>query len=76
MVAEERFRSKHQIAEDSCEAELVGVVGVGGPSTRLTCRVGRPQPKNAKNRMHLDLTATDPEADVARLVEPGRHSGC
>ncbi len=30
-----------------------------------------PEPKTAKNRMHLDLTATDPEAEVARLVEMG-----
>jgi hypothetical protein len=30
-----------------------------------------PEPKNAKNRMHLDLTGPDPEAEVARLVELG-----
>jgi hypothetical protein len=30
-----------------------------------------PEPKTAKNRMHLDLMAPDPEAEVARLVELG-----
>jgi hypothetical protein len=30
-----------------------------------------PEPKVAKNRMHLDLMAPDPEAEVARLVDLG-----
>ena len=30
-----------------------------------------PEPKVAKNRMHLDLAAPDREAEVARLVELG-----
>ena len=30
-----------------------------------------PEPKTAKNRIHLDLAAPDPEAEVARLVELG-----
>jgi hypothetical protein len=30
-----------------------------------------PEPKTAKNRVHLDLAAPDPEAEVARLVELG-----
>ena len=30
-----------------------------------------PEPKSAKNRMHLDVTAPDPEAEVARLVDLG-----
>jgi Glyoxalase-like domain len=30
-----------------------------------------PEPKVAKNRMHLDLMASDPEAEVARLVDLG-----
>jgi hypothetical protein len=30
-----------------------------------------PEPKVAKNRMHLDVTARDPEAEAARLVELG-----
>ena len=30
-----------------------------------------PEPKTAKNRMHLDLMSPDPEADVAHLIELG-----
>jgi hypothetical protein len=30
-----------------------------------------PEPKAAKNRIHLDLMTADPEADVARLVGLG-----
>jgi hypothetical protein len=30
-----------------------------------------PEPKVAKNRMHLDVMTPDPEAEVARLVELG-----
>jgi hypothetical protein len=33
--------------------------------------VKTPEPKVAKNRMHLDLMAPDPEAEVARLVDLG-----
>ena len=30
-----------------------------------------PEPKTAKNRMHLDLMSPDPESEVARLIELG-----
>jgi hypothetical protein len=30
-----------------------------------------PEPKAVKNRLHLDVTAEDPEAEIARLVELG-----
>jgi hypothetical protein len=30
-----------------------------------------PEPKTAKNRVHLDLMAPDPDAEIARLVELG-----
>jgi hypothetical protein len=30
-----------------------------------------PEPKAAKNRLHLDVIAADPEAEIARLVELG-----
>ena len=39
------------------------------PGTWLFTQV--PEPKTAKNRMHLDVTAPDPDAEVARLVELG-----
>ena len=34
-----------------------------------------PEPKTAKNRMHLDVMASDPDAEVARLVELGATRG-
>jgi hypothetical protein len=40
-----------------------------GDNTWLFARV--PEPKVAKNRMHVDLAAADREAEVARLVELG-----
>jgi Glyoxalase-like domain len=30
-----------------------------------------PEPKTVKNRVHLDVIAADPEAEIARLVELG-----
>jgi hypothetical protein len=42
---------------------------LGGDPTWLFARV--PEGKSAKNRLHLDLAAADPEAEVARLVELG-----
>lgn len=42
---------------------------LGDEQTWLFARV--PEPKVAKNRMHLDLAAPDREAEVVRLVELG-----
>ena len=42
---------------------------LGGDPTWLFARV--PEAKTAKNRMHVDLTAPDREAEVARLVALG-----
>jgi len=42
---------------------------LGDDPTWLFAKV--PEPKTAKNRMHVDLAAPDPEAEVARLVELG-----
>jgi predicted enzyme related to lactoylglutathione lyase len=33
--------------------------------------LGVPEPKTAKNRFHVDLTAPDRDAEVARMVELG-----
>ena len=44
------------------------VSGADGP-TWLFAKV--PEAKAAKNRMHVDLAAADPGAEVARLVELG-----
>lgn len=30
-----------------------------------------PEPKTVKNRVHLDVIAADPEAEIARLIELG-----
>ncbi|MFE5893414.1 VOC family protein [Streptomyces sp. NPDC056462] len=40
----------------------------GGP--RLWCQLV-PEPKRVKNRLHLDLVATDPEAELGRLTALG-----
>jgi hypothetical protein len=42
---------------------------LNGDPTWLFSKV--PEPKTAKNRMHVDLTAPDREAEVARLVALG-----
>jgi predicted enzyme related to lactoylglutathione lyase len=42
---------------------------LGGEPTWLFNKV--PEPKTAKNRMHVDLAAADREAEVARLVDLG-----
>jgi len=44
-------------------------LGPGDQPTWLFVRV--PEPKTAKNRLHLDVAADDVEAEVARLVELG-----
>ncbi|GAA4697371.1 VOC family protein [Nocardioides conyzicola] len=44
-------------------------LGPGDQPTWLFVRV--PEPKTAKNRMHLDVAAADVEAEVGRLVELG-----
>jgi len=43
--------------------------GPEGTSTWMFVRV--PEPKTAKNRLHLDLVAADVQAEAARLVEFG-----
>jgi hypothetical protein len=42
---------------------------LNGDPTWLFSKV--PEPKTAKNRMHVDMTAPDREAEVARLVALG-----
>ena len=46
-----------------------GAVERDADPTWLFTRV--PEPKAVKNRMHLDVVAADPEAEIARLVELG-----
>jgi hypothetical protein len=50
--------------------DTTGWAAVGdGDQTWIFARV--PEPKTAKNRLHLDLAAPDPEAEVVRLVALG-----
>ena len=46
-----------------------GPVDRDADPTWLFARV--PEPKTAKNRLHLDVIAADTEAEIARLVELG-----
>jgi Glyoxalase-like domain len=46
-----------------------GPVEPDADPTWLFARV--PEPKAAKNRLHLDVIAADPEVEIARLVELG-----
>jgi NAD(P)H-hydrate repair Nnr-like enzyme with NAD(P)H-hydrate dehydratase domain len=46
-----------------------GPVARDADPTWLFARV--PEPKAGKNRLHLDVIATDPEAEIARLVGLG-----
>ncbi|HEX6417200.1 MAG TPA: VOC family protein [Acidimicrobiales bacterium] len=50
----------------------IGHDSAGGPAW-LFAKV--PEPKAAKNRMHVDLVADDREKEVARLVELGATRG-
>ncbi|HEY1643543.1 MAG TPA: VOC family protein [Streptosporangiaceae bacterium] len=43
---------------------------VTGPGPRLFFQLV-PESKQVKNRLHLDLTAADPEAEIARLTALG-----
>ena len=65
--------------DDGATVEFAGI-GFSGRRTRggwtradeptwLFARV--PEPKAAKNRVHLDVIATDLDAEIARLVELG-----
>jgi hypothetical protein len=51
--------------------DKVGWASVEGDDDATWMFAKAPEPKVAKNRMHLDLMAPDPEAEVARLVDLG-----
>jgi hypothetical protein len=51
--------------------DTVGWAPVAGESAPTWIFTRVPEPKVAKNRVHLDVTASDPETEVARLVELG-----
>ena len=50
------------------------VVSASGDAYPQLCFVAVPDPKDAKNRLHLDLTPQDQDAEVERLLDMGaRH---
>jgi hypothetical protein len=75
----------YQIAPyDEAELARLRAEGMSGPEDDPTVLLEPPSPemprlwvqlvpegKTAKNRMHLDLTADDPDTEVARLVDLG-----
>jgi hypothetical protein len=69
---------------DDAELERLGSLGIDGPEDDPTVLVEAgtgtgprlwfqlvPEPRTAKNRVHLDLTCDDVDAEVARLVDLG-----
>jgi len=62
------------LAVDPAPSEDIALIGdlddaAPGTPNWLFCKV--PEPKTAKNRMHVDMIAIDRQAEVARLVALG-----
>ena len=51
--------------------DTVGWASVEGDNDPTWMFAKVPEPKTAKNRMHLDLMSPDPEVEVAHLIELG-----
>ncbi|BCJ40698.1 glyoxalase [Actinoplanes ianthinogenes] len=55
---------------DPGAGEFFATIGAGGPApTLMFLKVA--EPKSAKNRCHLDLSADDRDAEVKRLLDLG-----
>ena len=54
---------------DGASEFFASIGSTGAPAGWLFLKV--PEPKSAKNRVHLDLLADDPEAEIERLVGLG-----
>jgi catechol-2,3-dioxygenase len=55
-------------------SEAPDEVVIGGDTDPQLCFVAVPDPKDGKNRLHLDLTPEDQDAEVERLIDMGaRH---
>jgi predicted enzyme related to lactoylglutathione lyase len=68
----EFWRAALDYREHSTDANLTVLVPKGGSASPLLLqRV--PEPKAAKNRMHLDIVVDDVEAEVRRLQALGAH---
>lgn len=59
-----------RLAEKGLTPETDPTVMVDGPGPIL-CFQQVPEPKRAKNRVHLDITVQDRTAEVGRMVELG-----
>jgi catechol 2,3-dioxygenase-like lactoylglutathione lyase family enzyme len=57
-----------EVADNASEHFALLKPGDGGPPMMF---IKVPEGKTAKNRVHLDLSAADPQAEVARLVGLG-----
>jgi hypothetical protein len=56
------------------EASDEVVISAGAGTYPELCFVAVPDPKDGKNRLHLDLTPDDQDAEVERLIDMGaRH---
>ncbi len=60
-----------QVAEDSTSEHAVLLPGDGDTSGPRITFNKVPEPKTVKNRLHLDVTSYDIEADTVRAVELG-----
>jgi len=62
---------RFQVLEESADVMLIGPDAKTSPQLTF---VAVPDPKDGKNRMHLDLTPDDQDAEVERLLDMGaRH---
>ncbi|GHH09053.1 VOC family protein [Streptomyces lanatus] len=66
-----RLRARGIAGPEDDPTVLVEPCG-GGP--RLWCQLV-PEPKQVKNRLHLDLVSPDPEGEIARLTTLGASVG-
>jgi catechol-2,3-dioxygenase len=61
----------YQVLEESAGETLIGADATTWPQLTF---VAVPDPKDGKNRVHLDLTPDDQDAEVERLLDMGaRH---
>ena len=56
---------------DNGASELAATIGYHDPSTPTWLFMQVPEPKTAKNRMHVDFRADDNDAEVARILAMG-----
>ena len=60
-----------QVAEDSNSGQAVLLAGDGTPARHASYSTRCPEPRTAKNRLHLDLVSGTFDAETARLLRLG-----